>query len=214
MIEMPKTFCLYCREIPRRAVTELHLKNMGMNATFYEGLHGKTSNIRAAEPTSHKDNGDPWFISQGHIALDIGHWSMWSHILHSGFEEALVLEDDAYLTTDFHQQYRQVRNDLPQDWELCYLGWLHRGHSREMEQVKGRVHTMEGCPFGTHAMLIRRRGIEKLLKHVRVFNQHIDILIARDALPHIKTYYVYPSIITQRSQNGIKNKPQAFRPTV
>jgi len=213
-MNLPPVFCLYCREIPRRRVTELHLKNMGINATFFEGLHGKTANIRAAEPTAYKDNGDPWFISQGHLALDIGHWAMWTHILHSGLEEAIVLEDDAYISVDFHQHYRKARQDLPDDWEICYLGWLHKNHDRQMTNVKGRIHTILGCPFGTHAMLIRRAGVEKLLKNIRTFNQHIDILLARDALPHIKTYFVYPSIISQRSQNGKLIKPKEFRPTV
>lgn len=187
---------------------------MGVHAEFFEGIHGKTFRVGAAEPTSQKPDGTPWYISQGHIGLCLSHYMVWSHLWHSGVEEAIILEDDAYITSDFHPQYRQVRNDLPNDWELCYLGWLHGGHDRKMHKVKGRIHTVEGCPFGTHAMLLRRSAIRTLLDTQRCFKQHIDINIAERSLDKIRTYFVYPSIITQRSQNGKREKPGEFRPTV
>ena len=214
MIDIPPIYCIWNREIPRRETTEPHFKAMGINATFFEGIYGKGFRVRAAEPTSMQPNGDPWYISQGHIGLCLSHYMVWSHIWHAGHEEAIVLEDDAFFGATFHNDYRDFRRRLPADWDMAYLGWLHSGHDRVMKQVNGRVHTLEGCPFGTHALLIRRSGIRILLDTQRVMMQHIDINIDQLSLPHMKTYVAYPSLVTQRSQNGKTDKPAAFKPSV
>jgi GR25 family glycosyltransferase involved in LPS biosynthesis len=214
-MNMPPIFCIWNREIPRRQITESHFNANGINATFFEGIHGKTFNVGSAEPHSKKADGTDWYISQGHVGLCLSHYMVWSHIWHSGFPEAIVLEDDAFFGVTFHNQFRLARSNLPKDWHMCYLGWLHRGHDRDMSQVRGNIYKINnGCPFGTHAMLIKREGIRILLDTQRGMRDHIDINIWKRSLPHMNTYFVYPSIVTQRSQNGKKQKPNAFKPTV
>jgi GR25 family glycosyltransferase involved in LPS biosynthesis len=214
-MKLPPIFCIWNREIPRREITEAHFNNSGIRATFFEGIYGKGFKVGAAEPHSKKPDGTDWYISQGHVGLCLSHYMVWSHIWHCGVEEAIVLEDDAYFSPTFHQEFHMAHKNLPNDWQMCYLGWLHRGHDRDKEKVRENIYKInQGCPFGTHAILIRRDGIRILLDTQRVMRDHIDINIWKRSLPHIRTYYVFPSIVAQRSQNGKKQKPKEFRPTV
>jgi hypothetical protein len=139
---------------------------------------------------------------------------VWTLIWHMGHEEAIVFEDDAFFGPMFHREYERARRRLPDDWQVCYLGWLHSGHDRDMKQVRDCIYTVNGCPFGTHAMLLRRDAVRILLDTQRDTNDHIDISIHKHSLPKLKTYFVYPSIVAQRSQNRKKDKPREFRPTV
>jgi GR25 family glycosyltransferase involved in LPS biosynthesis len=214
MSELPPTYCIWNREIPRRRISEAHFKNFGIPVTFVEGFYGKGFGIRSAISTHNNAKGEPWYISQGHLGLCLSHYMVWTLAWHQGHEEILVLEDDAFFGTVFHDGYRRARKDLPKDWQVCYLGWLHRGHDRDMKKARGNVYSISGCPFGTHAMLLKRDAIRTLLDTQRRMDHHIDINIDKYCLPKLKTYFVYPSIVSHRSQNGKKDKPKEFRPTV
>jgi len=207
-------YCIYCREIGKRhEIAAKHFKDVGVQVTFFEGIHGKTEKLRKAEPCNVDGKDNNWFISPGHIGLCLSHWALWSHIWHAGHEEAIVLEDDAFFGMNFHQKLAGIKKDLPDDWDLCYLGWLHN-HQRNKRNVRGSVFRIDGCPFGTHAMLIRRSGIRKMLDGIRGSNAHIDVAIANRCLPKLNWYVVHPSIITQRSQQGGKDKDPIWRPSV
>ena len=215
MSGLPPVYCICCRELgKRKEIAERHFRAHNIKATFFEGLHGKTEKLIKTEACTVDGKRNDWFISPGHIALCINHWALWTHIWHAGHEEVIVLEDDAFFPMDFHQKFRAVQSHLPNDWELVYLGWLH-DHPRRKTRIKGDLYRLdEGCPFGTHAMLIRRSGIRKLLDTIRGSNAHIDVAISMQCLPHLNWYVVDPSIITQRSQQGGKDKPLIWRPTV
>ena len=214
-IQIPPTYCIYCREIgKRREVAQRHFTQQGVNVDFFEGVHGKTFKLRKTEACTVDGKRNDWFISPGHIGLCLSHWALWSHIWHAGHKEAIVLEDDAFFKTGFLEQFRKVYKSLPDDWDLVYLGWLH-DHPRAKIKIKHNVYKlMEGCPFGTHAMLIRRSGIRKLLDTIRPSNAHIDVAISKHSLPHLNWYVVDPSIVTQRSQQGQQNKDKIWKPSV
>ena len=206
---IPKMYCLYCRELgERKQIAASHFRKVGLDVDFFEGIHGKTYGLKSSIICNVDGKNKEWYISAGHLGLNLGHRMVWEHVMHTDMQEVIIFEDDARPTAMFEMQYNRCRRNLPDDWEICYLGWID-SHPRELQRVGDCVHRMKlrsGVPFGTHAMLLNRRGIQKLLDHTRVCNMHIDVLLAKHVLPKSNFYVCYPSLVRQESQEG-KMKP-------
>jgi GR25 family glycosyltransferase involved in LPS biosynthesis len=131
---------------------------------------------------------------------------VWTIIKHAGHEMAIVFEDDVLPCPDFSDKLEQVIADLPADWDLVYLGWLD-SHPRVKKHISGNVYKMQiGFPFGTHALLVRDRGIQTLLDTNRICQSHIDLQLARRSLDKLNWYVVYPSVVRQRTQSTAGNE--------
>lgn len=194
-------YAIYCREIEgRKHETDRHLRNHGIEPNWFEGIHGVTFGLQ----TTHEcavDGKSGWRISPGQVGLDLGHYMVWSHIWHSGYENAVIMEDDVVVVPNFKDKFDRVMQELPSDYDICFLGWLDT-HPRIKTQVNGLVHKLNDIAFGTHCYVVSRNGVRKLLDTNRICWGHIDVQIHRRTLGNAKWYACSPSLAAQRSQGG------------
>ncbi len=196
---MIPTYCITCTETPERGeCAALHFAGVGLQTTFWRGVHGMTWGLRTDKGCKPADPG--YRIHPGQIGLILAHWSLWQHVYLSGAPEALILEDDAAFGADFLDRFAEAKKELPENWEFCYVGWGGAvGHS------SGRTaswRAVQGCPFGTHAYLVKRAALPVLLDTNREARTHIDIQIFENSLPHLQAYVCTPSLAGQHSQEG------------
>lgn len=77
---------------------------------------------------------------RGHTACYWGHVQMWRQALAENDEffnhgYALFFEDDAELDEDFWNRLRQGERELPENWDLLYVGGQHRINGRPAPDV-------------------------------------------------------------------------------
>ena len=58
----------------------------------------------------------------GEIGCALSHLEVYKDILKEGYKNALILEDDITLDPEFRGQLTQSLEELPENWELLYLG--------------------------------------------------------------------------------------------
>lgn len=215
------TFCIHCREIgaskdtphgtskdvpvARSEFAKNHFREAGLDVTMFEGIHGRTFGI-LTEIECNIDGNNGWKISPGHVGLILSHYMVWSHIKHAGLEHAIVLEDDAHIGPNFRADLEQIAEDLKQlpGWDIVYLGWLD-SHPRNKTSRGKLLCSIDGVPFGTHAMLISTSGAQKLLDTNRICWAHIDTQVYDRTLKRgAKWYVAKKSICNQRSQQSIE----------
>lgn len=100
------------------------------------------------------------------------------------------------------------------DWDLVYLGFIPLG-------LKGRVHhhwrrptvalrhglgvsAIDAHIAGTHAYMVNRRGVARLLRHALPLEVHVDMFfILAHRTGRIRAFMVLPSLADQRV-DGVK----------
>lgn len=196
-------YVIGCDEFNRKEITLSHLEKHGANVKYFRGIHGTTWGLKTILPGDRYPDGSPWYMSTGCVALVVNQMMLIQHCILSDYENVIIFEDDAYFPVGASEQINEVLNDLPKDYDVIYLGWLHEGHNRTMKQIKGRLHNqVNDCIFGTHAMLYSKKGLRKVFDTNQAAQKPWDIALWERALPKLNYYVCYPSIVTQRSKQG------------
>jgi GR25 family glycosyltransferase involved in LPS biosynthesis len=205
-------YVLHCQELPDRTkAIRTHLEEKGISATYWKGFHGNTWGIdtRKEYESGHR-------ISPGHVGLNLGIWALWQHIsltrqnvFVDPTDAVIILEDDAVVPENFLAQVGdlQIRlnYDFP-DWDLVFLG-LAETEPHIWHKVTERIGRPNSplcrldSPFGTHAIMLRRRALPVLLEHMAVAHKNLDQQLYERVLKpgHLKWCAVLPSIVTQRT---------------
>lgn len=203
MINNIPTYLISCDEFTgRRKETSKHLKENNINFTYWRGIHGVNSGITTTKIYNYFSNGIPYYISQGATSLLINHLFLYQHCLLNNYDQVVILEDDIKLENNWKYRLESVLCDLPKDYDIVYLGWLYEGHNRKYDHFKNCLYNnINDCIFGTHAMLISKKGLKILIDTNRVIEKPLDIQIYEKSIPHMKYFLCFPSIISQKSQN-------------
>jgi len=207
-----KYYVIHCEELPERTqACKEHLAERGIDATYWKASHGRTWGLSTTleyEPGKH--------LPSGHVSLNLSTWNLWQHIWLSGQEwvhrdnhEYIIFEDDVSLPENYHTELellqRQLYSDFP-EWDLVFLG------SAEVQpncwnKVTERIGLPDSrlCrlnePFGTHAIMLRRRALPVLLEHMRAAHRNLDQQLWERVLKKglLNWCAVLPSIVTQRT---------------
>lgn len=211
---MIPTYVIACDELPeRKAAAATHLADRGVDFTFWRGIHGKTWGLRTAleyEPGSR--------ISPGHVGLNLGHWTLWNHLLATlprpevlggNDAAAVVFEDDVSLPGDWHGRLDDVLRELIVSfpaWQFVFLG-LAETEPHVWHKVTDRVGGPDSrlCrmadPFGTHAYLVRRSALPELIDRMTAAERNMDQQLYARVLKdmHVRWCAVLPTLVEQRT---------------
>ena len=62
-------------------------------------------------------------MSKGQIACAMGHRMIYEDVIKNNFSKVLILEDDVAPVENFSENFSQVMNNLPFDWDLLYFDY-------------------------------------------------------------------------------------------
>jgi GR25 family glycosyltransferase involved in LPS biosynthesis len=197
-------YCIIDDRHPERTeAARVHFAERGLAVKFWRGIHGKTWGLR----TTHiQDPGLPLkedgrYTSPGHIGLILAHWNLWQHIHLVEHEEALILENDALLVEDFPAKLDASMRQLPENWQLCYVGWIEDKNGCLLRQYRPNV-VKWSSTYGTHCYAVRRSALPILMETNSIAKKHIDQQITTFSLPHLNYYALDPSLAKQRTETG------------
>ncbi len=209
---------IYCAELPdRKAATAAHLTACGVEPHWWRAAHGNTWGL---DTRLEFDPGKR--ISPAHVSLNVSTWFLWQHLWNTPLEasvrrdrpvpnmhEYIILEDDAVLPADFPAQLDKLTAELERDfpqWDLVFLG-LAQTEPHVWNNVTERIGPPNSrlCrltdPFGTHAILLRRRALPVLLDHMTAAERNLDQQLYQRVLSKglLNWCAVLPSLVTQRT---------------
>lgn len=145
---------------------------------------------------------EKWMQGRGDRDGAWGCW--WSHMLvWAGVREpTVVLEDDAVPVDLFEEKLAAFWREVPEDWDVVFLGGQHVTVERGQEQISERVVRAEGVGR-THAYVIRPEAVEKVWGEVGTFGgekgQHIDNWWSTRVLPRLNVYCPVDWLVVQRA---------------
>ena len=170
----------------------------------FDAVNGKTLENRH-EFTSFCNK----FCASGIRGCALSHYSVWNSILTKGFENIMILEDDAVLVENFDEKFSLIYNSIPKDFDILYLGSLfycdpsevfNKVYRYKNEKINEHVLRTEGCG-GLQGYIISRNCIQKIINEKISF--HIDTnLMEWIKKYNLKTYAITPMLITQNMSDS------------
>lgn len=134
-------------------------------------------------------------LTPGEIGCALSHLGVYKDILANGYQKALILEDDIAVATDAAEALSQSLSELPDQWDLLYLGYLYNTDKIKLP-IKLRLYIaypllsllgmkkydakrlrrrfprsysehldLAGFHYGTHAYAVTTSGAKKILKY-------------------------------------------------
>ena len=122
----------------------------------------------------------PWW-KQGRGAWGCyrSHLNIIEQALNNNIESVLLLEDDAECVEHFGEQWDEFYKQLPEDWELLYLGGQHlRARAKPPRRLTAQVLVPHNVNR-THAWALKGKGLIKAYRHLTATHdwkprKHID----------------------------------------
>jgi len=91
----------------------------------------------------------PKEIPLGMLCCSLGHLKIYEHIVQNNIPKTLILEDDAIPVTVGLKKFSAIAKELPDDWELFYLGY----EKNENLRLKQKMNRLLLTTFRHHAQL-------------------------------------------------------------
>lgn len=150
------------------------------------------------------DKSITWFrnhrLSAGEIGCCLSHRYLWEKLQRETHgDPVLVCEDDLLLHPKFKTRYAKLLKELPDEWDVLYLGYIDVGGLGEYVSENIRVNDFV---FGSFCYMLSQTGIEKLVKHLPI-DRPIDNFLGHLMETRIlKGFAVYPPIADQIEYGG------------
>ena len=115
------------------------------------------------------------------------------------YKSVLVLEDDAILTNDFINRFNNYKSQLPEDWDLAWVGTccgLHAGIVNNQN-----VYRMNGSRC-THSFIISQKCIEKVVDSIEEFAKYPSDFFYNKLINkfNLNNWWFEPSLAIQNSE--------------
>jgi hypothetical protein len=154
------------RRIDRKESVTKELANWPFKQPIFQvGVDGEM----VTAPDGFREGNNVWGCLQSHRhALE--------DALNNDCDSLLVLEDDVVLCPDFNAMAEQFISEMPEDWEICFLGGHHMVSPMDLSENVVRCVQMDRC----HAYALKGRGLRELYRYWHQWHPgHCDHAISK-----------------------------------
>jgi GR25 family glycosyltransferase involved in LPS biosynthesis len=176
--------------IDRESNVETQMKKLTNNFQYFEAINGHEL-----------DYSGP--LLKGEQGIRLTHLKLLNYAKQHNLEQILVLEDDIVLAENFQDQIGAILSDLPEDYNLLYLGGAHKAYPNH---IKGNLYKVRDT-VTLHGLLINSNMYDILIQTIED-NPGIQVDNAY-ALTQSKynAYVCYPHLAWQLDDySDIQNK--------
>jgi glycosyl transferase family 25 len=120
----------------------------------------------------------------GMIGCGLSHLFIWQDAVEKNYKNILVLEDDVHFTYDFNKYYKNIIDEVlnDYDYDILYLGYGEKNYNINIQEDSSFNYIYKPkFQLLTHAMIISNKGLKKLLNLITKIDDHIDWKIARNS---------------------------------
>ena len=181
-------FCINLERRPdRRAKAEAEFAKHGINVVWVVGVDGQKLDLK---PMTSLD-GQP--VSPGDIGCANTHLNIARMAKERGIDKYFVFEDDAIFIEDFNTVLPTYIEQIPNDWQMWYMGGNHAGGFQMVTQNIAQIFKT----YTTHAYAVRGKGIDGIIEVLSPQAEKVDVAIA-SLHRRIPSYVCRPHICFQR----------------
>lgn len=228
----PKIFCLVLNEFPNRVKRAMgHLLASGLQASPFYGLYGPKFHLATDMPNERvasmkeahysqvvgiptkRDQTKPYYITPGQLGCALSHYMIWQTCSHLSEEYFLIFEDDVVLPHGFAEIFETITPTLPEDWEFAFVGYNFLPAAAAIETVGRYLKKSSISPLCTHAYMVHKRGLPKLLSEGYRIWWHVDEQLREFVLPKMNVYLYPDGLAKQLSFEHYCNTVLAKDPT-
>jgi GR25 family glycosyltransferase involved in LPS biosynthesis len=138
---------------------------------LFQGIYTKNVKIEEQDKYIRNFNSNikilKQFTTSGEIGCYLSHFSLVDHIMKtSKTEYSVIFEDDVQFDCDLNEEIIQITKkliDLSIDFDILFLGNLSKNKGRPIIDTIFYMDKNKPC-WGTHALLIHNKNIEKIMK--------------------------------------------------
>lgn len=160
------------------------LMHIGLNPcriSAWDGLFNKLSS--------------PFIDRPGGIGCMISHWMCLQSAVINDYECIAIFEDDIILHPNFEMLEAKLLEEVPQDWEILWLGWDDRDGKREYISK----HVLKpNRPYGTQAIIYRGKDVIRKCFEMTKKIDHWDLVMERLVQHELKCYLPCETLFEQR----------------
>lgn len=203
MLDVDKIYiCHYNKLVDRKKILVDNLHRCGLdNYTWVESFDKDDLDILKLSiefPYLFNPNPKGRYLKFSEISLLLKHSYIIEESNKNNFDTVLVLEDDVVLNLDFSAKFNNFKSQLPKDWDICFIGDCCNLH---IEPKDGKNVQRSNSSRCTHAYILSKCGINKMIKHIRYANDAIDwyynTMIEKLSL---NCYWFEPSLASQNKK--------------
>lgn len=196
--------------LPQRTDRKAHvlqqLQTQSLHHTFYEAISGKHIDIGSLDNFIITQRGKEFVngtrkkkwgltLTPGAVGCALSHLNLWNSV--QPHKNLVIFEDDIILCQNFKARLHELVKEVPDDWELLYLG----------SHIKPKILAESACPYfvpkgqvnGTGSYLINAAGAEKLRKLCFPLNENQIDTVMYSKFKFLKVYHANPPLVTNKN---------------
>lgn len=181
-------FCVNLERRPDRLEeAKNEFKAHNIKVEFVNGVDGKLLEI------PHLISQDQQVVSRGDIGCTMSHLKVAQLAKERGYKNYFVFEDDAVLSLAFSVLLENFMPNVPDDWDMIYLGGNHNGDLIPVNVCCSKMTRT----FTTHAFAVREKAYDAVIDVLGKKNDKVDICIS-SLHSKLNCYVIRPHIAFQR----------------
>ena len=141
------------------------------------------------------------FKSLGHLGCYFSHHMLIKSLLDKTEGHTVIFEDDACFEKTLHEDILKIIECAPIDFDIILLGnYIHHNTCNHGQHITDNIYKMDPIPdcYGTHALLINNKSLEKIYNMNRTMNAHLDNKYAISIKNgELHGYVIYPILCSQ-----------------
>jgi hypothetical protein len=144
-------------------------------------------------------------LANGELGVLKTHIELIKDAKEKGYKNILILEDDVEFTENLNEKFFSVKNQIPNDWIMLYLGANHVGGVIQLsENICQVIHS-----YAIHAFGINSELFDLIINGLPKYKKPVDVFYA-ELQPLFPSYVIRPHLAWQRVsfsdiQGGVVN---------
>ena len=137
------------------------------------------------------------------------HIGVIENAISNNYNKIAIFEDDIILCDDFEERFKYYSSNIPDDWDIMYLGGTHYNGGIE---VKPFIHKIEGI-YGCFAMILNNKNglFQRIIETSKLFRIPIDNVYCEHLSKTFKTYIFVPFFVkTMNTISDIDEREDSF----
>lgn len=144
-------------------------------------------------------------LADGELGVLKTHIELIKDAKEKGYKSILILEDDVEFIDNLNEKFFSIKNQIPNDWIMLYLGGNHVGGCLQISQnIYKLIHS-----YAIHAFAINSELFDLIINGLPKYKKPVDVFYA-ELQPLFPSYVIRPHLAWQRVsfsdiQGGIMN---------
>jgi GR25 family glycosyltransferase involved in LPS biosynthesis len=171
-------------------------KKLNKKINIFNAIDG--SNIK--DINNYNINSTFLTLNKNILGCYLSHYLLINKLIEEQINEnyTVIFEDDFYIIYDnLDGIIKNIINQMNDNFDLIFLGTINKNININ-NKILNNIYIPNNELWGTHALLINNKSLQKISNELKNLNTAIDIKYYElSKLNKLKIYFIYPYLVTQ-----------------